>query len=325
MQESRCRRFSLAVLAVLTAVAPAAAQEYPTRPIKVVVPVTAGGAGEMIMRTLMTVLETRTLKPIVLEHRPGAGGNIAAQYVLDAGPDGHTLLLATTNNLVINQFLFKNMRFDPLAAFEPITQVVDIPAAIFVSGKLPVTTLAELLAYAKARPGQLNYASPAVGTTLHLGSVMMSKIAGLDMVHVPYRGTVGAITDLLSGQVQMFMIGYNVGLPHLQNGGLKVLAVTHTSRLKVAPDVPTTSEAGLPGLVIGNWWGLVAPKGIDARIVDHIHREIRNALDDPKVRARLENLGIEPIGSKPEEFAGFLKAEAAKWAPLVKASGAKVE
>jgi tripartite-type tricarboxylate transporter receptor subunit TctC len=314
-----------AAAVLLLAAAPAAAQDYPGKPIKVVIPVAAGGAGEMIMRTLMTVLETRVLKPIVLEHRPGAGGNVAAQYVLDQAPDGHTLLLAVTNNLAINQFLFKNMKFDPLAAFTPITQVVDIPAAIFISGKLEAKTLQEFIAYAKARPGQLNYASPAVGTTLHLGSVMLGRIAGIEMVHVPYRGTVAAITDVLSNQVQMFMIGYNVGLPHLHNGGLKVLAVTHTERLKVAPDVPTAAEAGVPGLVIGNWWGLVGPKGMDPKIVSLIQREFRQALEDPKVRARLENLAIVPVGSTPEDFAAFVKAEAAKWEPLVKVSGAKVE
>jgi tripartite-type tricarboxylate transporter receptor subunit TctC len=312
-------------LSLALAATPAAAQDYPSRPIKVVIPVAAGGAGEMIMRTLMTVLETRALKTIVLEHRPGAGGNVAAQYVLDQPADGHTLLLAVTNNLAINQFLFKNMKFDPLAAFEPITQVVDIPAAIFISGKLEAKTLQEFIAYAKARPGQINYASPAVGTTLHLGSVMLGNIAGLDMVHVPYRGTAAAITDLLSGQVQMFMIGYNIGLPHLANGGLKVLAVTHTTRLKAAPGVPTTAEAGVPGLIIGNWWGLVGRRGTDPKIVALLQREFRHALDDPKVRARFERIAIVPVGSTPAEFAAFLKAEAAKWAPLVKSSGAKVD
>jgi tripartite-type tricarboxylate transporter receptor subunit TctC len=319
------RVYGLFLLAAALSAAPAAAQDYPTKPIKVVIPVAAGGAGEMIMRTLMTVLETRALKTIVLEHRPGAGGNVAAQYVLDQPPDGHTLLLAVTNNLAINQFLFKNMKFDPLAAFEPITQVVDIPAAIFISGRLEAKTLAEFIAYAKARPGQINYASPAIGTTLHLGSVMLGNIAGLDMVHVPYRGTATAITDVLSGQVQMFMIGYNIGLPHLANGGLKVLAVTHPTRLKAAPNVPTAAEAGVPGLVIGNWWGLVGPKGMDPKIVALIQREIRHALDDPKVNARLQGIAIVPVGSTPQEFAAFLRAEAAKWQPLVKASGAKVE
>ena len=315
----------LAAVSLSVAPDPAAAEDYPSKPIKVVIPVAAGGAGEMIMRTLMTVLETRALKPIVLEHRPGAGGNVAAQYVLDAAPDGHTLLLAVANNLVINQFLFKGMKFDPLTAFEPITQVADIPAAIFISGKLQANTLAEFIAYAKERPGQINYASPAVGTTPHLGSVMLGRIAGLDMVHVPYRGTAPALTDVLSGQVQLFMIGYNIGLPHLADGGLKVLAVTRTTRLKAAPDIPTTAEAGVPGLVIGNWWGLVAPKGVDAKIVALIQREIRAALDDPKVNARLQGLAIVPVGSTPQEFAAFLKDEAVKWEPLVKASGAKVE
>lgn len=318
-------RSTVGALVAAAALGTAAAQDFPKGPVKVVIPVAPGGTGDVIMRTLLPVLEARALKPIVIDYRAGAGGNVGADHVRNAAPDGQTLLFAILNNLVVNQFLHKDLGYDPLQAFTPISLIADVPAVVFVSAKLPSATLSEFLAHARANPGKINYGSAGIGTTLHLGGVIMSNLAGLNMVHVPYRGVAPAMADMLTDQIQLMVVGYNVGAAHAKSGAVRALATASVARLPAAPDIPTVAEAGLAGLLIGNWWGLVGPKGIDPGIVALIQREFRAALDDPAIRRRLEELAIIPIGGTPAEFATFLKSEVAKWEPAVKASGAKVD
>jgi len=304
---------------------PGCAQDFPKGPIKVVIPVAAGGTGDVIMRTLIPILEKGPLKTIVLDYRAGAGGNVGADHVRSAPADGHTLLFAILNNLVVNQFLFKDLGFDPLKAFAPISLIADVPAVVFVSSWLPATTLREFIDHARANPGKINYGSAGVGTTLHLAGVIMSNLAGLNMVHVPYRGVAPAMAEMLSGQIQLIVVGYNVGAAHARSGAVRAVAVASRARLPAAPDVPTTEEAGFGRFQIGNWWGLVGPAGMDPGVVALIQRAFHAALDDAAIRRRFDELALTPIGSTPAEFASFLAAEAAKWEPAVKASGAKVE
>jgi tripartite-type tricarboxylate transporter receptor subunit TctC len=298
-----------------------AAQDYPSKIIHIIVPYAPGSVGDTTARLVAAAIEPRLGQRVLVETRPGAGGNIGAAAVASAAPDGHTLLLGATNNFAINQFLYSSMTFDPMTAFAPIMLVADVPSVIFVSGAVPASTFRDFVEYARANPGKLNFASPSAGTTPHLAGELLNQLAGIRMVHVPYRGAGPAMLALVAGEVQMYMVGLVSGQPHLASGKIKALAVAAPQRLPGLPDVPTTAEAGFPQFKASNWWGLAAPKGTPRPIIERLNREIAAALTEPGLKARFEEAGLVPVASSPEAFAAQIREDAALWQKTIQSAG----
>jgi tripartite-type tricarboxylate transporter receptor subunit TctC len=316
------RRKFMAGFAALTAPTSAArAAGWPDRPITVIVPYAAGATGTVVMQLLAEQMGARLGQPIVVEPSPGAGGNIGAGIVASAAPNGYTVLVGATNNFVINQYLFANMKFDPLAAFEPVTRLVDGPLIFFCHPSLPAKTLPEFVAYARANPGKLNFASPGIGTSPHLASERLKQIAGIDMAHVPFTGSPPAMQALLSNQVQLYLAAYAVAAGHLASGAVSALASVTPARIRQMPDLPTAIESGYPGFTASNWWGMAAPKGTPADIIARLRDAAAEAMKSPKVLERFEQLGIEPVGDTPEHFVADLVAEASVWRDTVEKAG----
>lgn len=290
---------------------------FPDRPVTVIVPYAAGGAGDMIMRLISNAMEKALGQPIVIDARGGGGGMIGAKAVASAAPDGHTLMMGATNNFVINQFMFPKTSFDPLTEFVPITRVAVVPSVMYMNPSVPVKTLGEFVAYAKANPGKLSYSSPSVGTTPHLAVERLKQLTGIELVHVPYRGAPPAMQALITNDVQLYLAGWGVGRAFVQSDKAKALAVTSDKRLPNVPDVPTASESGVPGYVAENWWGLAAPKGTPQAAIDAIHAAVKAALQDEAVAKKLEELGFLPGGETPAQFAKAAKAEADIWRETV--------
>jgi tripartite-type tricarboxylate transporter receptor subunit TctC len=302
----------------------ALAQDYPSKPIRLIIPFGPGSLADAVPRMMQPALEAKLGERIVIEHRPGAGGNLGAQAVVSAPPDGYTLMMAATNNLVINQYVFRDMKFDPLADLTPISLVVEVPLVVQVNPALPAKTLKEFIEHAKANPGKLNYASPSTGTLPHLAMEILTRAAGVKMVHVPFKGGAPATTALLANDVQAMLIGYATTAAHVRSGHVRPLAIASDKRLAALPAVPTLGEAGFPDLqaaVPGNWWGMVAPKGTPSEIVQRLAAEIRAALADPGTRRKYEDLGLTPIGSSPEAFAAGLPEQARKWHAVLREMG----
>ncbi len=321
----------LATIALLLAgtsgASAALAQAYPNKPVRVINPFQAGGAGEITFRMLIPTLEKRLGQKIVLENRSGAGGNVGAQAVVAATPDGYTLLLAATNNLVINQFIFANMSFDPATAFAPITTTAELPSVFYVNPELPVKNLLEFVAFAKtkASAGKLNYSSPGNGTTPHLNVELLSQRTGVRLTHVPYRGLPDAMNAVLAGDVQLYLGGLAAGRGNLQAGKLKAIAVGSRERLPALPEVPTAIELGFENFEASNWFALVAPAGTDAGIIDRWATEVRYALSQPDIQTRFAEGGIVPGGMPTADFKARLAREAKLWEGVVKAGGIKAE
>jgi len=304
----------------------AAAQEFPTRPIRWIVPAPAGGGADLLARTLGERVSPGLGQPVLVENRAGAGGNIAAEAVARAAPNGHTLLMTDAAPLVINPSLYARLSFDPLADLKPIARLASFPFLLLAHPSVPAETLADLIALARARPGTLAYASTGVGTPQHLGGEMFRSLAGdLDIVHVPYRGGAPAVVDLLSGQVQLGFIGIPPTLGHIQSGRLRALGVSSLARAAVLPNVPTIAEAGLPGYEAVVWFALMGPARLPTGIATRMHEAVAAALTDPAVQARLASQGFTTDPAGPAEMAAFLSSEAEKWRGLVTASGARVE
>lgn len=295
----------------------AMAQVYPNKPIHVINPFQAGGAGEIVFRMLMPTLEQRLGQRIVLENHTGAGGNVGGQVVANAAPDGYTLLLPATNVLVVNQFLFPNMPYDPAKAFTPITVVAEVPAVFYVNPKVPARTLREFLAFAKANPGKVNYASPGNGTTPHLYMELLAELSGVRLTHVPYRGLPDAMNALLAGDVQLYLAGLAPGRGNLQAGRLRAIAVGSRERLPALPDVPTVIESGFDGFEAQNWFGIVGPAGMDRELVDRWVMEIRYALQQPNVQKRFAEGGLLPGGAAAADFRARLARETQLWAKVI--------
>jgi tripartite-type tricarboxylate transporter receptor subunit TctC len=310
----------ISFLAAVVVGCQAAAQPYPNRPIHVVYPFQAGGTGDLVFRMLMPTLEQRMGQRIVLENHTGAGGNVGAKLVANTAPDGYTLLLSATNVLAINQFLFRDMTFDPAKAFTPMTIVVEVPSVFYVNPKVPAHTLQEFIEFAKANPGKLNYASPGVGTTPHLNAELFAELSGLRLTHVAYRGLPDAMNALLSGDVQLYLAGLPPGQGHLKAGKLRAIAVGSQERLAPLPDVPTVRESGFKDFEAGNWFGLVAPAGTADAIVERWVAEIRFALQQPLLRKRFAEDGLLPGGVSAAEFQARLAREAALWERVIKAA-----
>jgi tripartite-type tricarboxylate transporter receptor subunit TctC len=317
--------FALAGAALLLTARVVPAAEYPTRPVTLVLGFAPGGPSDVMARIFGKKLEQVIGQAVVIENRPGAGGNVAAEMVVRAASDGYTLLLGNTGILAANISLFKKINYDPAKDFSPITLVGDQPNVIYVHPSVQAGSLAELIAIAKANPGKISYATGGHGTSPHLAGELLKTEAKIEIVHVPYRGTGPALQDVLAGHVQMGISSIAPIGPHLQSGALRPLAVTGLRRTALLPNIPTIAELAIPGFEATAWHGLVAPAGTPKEVIATLHRAMMATLNDPEVRKSLTDLGLDVAGSTPDELAAYIKSEIPKWAAIVKASGATLE
>jgi tripartite-type tricarboxylate transporter receptor subunit TctC len=304
---------------------PANAQTYPQKPVRLVVGVPAGGTTDVVARLVGQKLGEQTGQQFVIENRGGAGGNIGAEFVAKAAPDGYTLFLATIGTMTINPALYSRMPFDTLRDFAAISQLTSMPQLLVVHPSVPVKTVKELIAYAKSRPGQLTFASGGSGTAIHLAGELFKTMAGVDMVHVAYKGGSPAMTDLIGGQVSLMFDQILTALPYAQNGRLRGLAVTTSARSPAAPQIPTIAEAALPGYAVTTWHGLLAPAGTPREIINRLASEASKALQNPDIRDRFATQGVDPVASTPEQFSAMMKSELEKWRKVVTTSGTKID
>jgi len=324
------RRLLAAAALALAVVNPAHSQSWPAKPVRIIVPFPPGGTTDIVARSIGVELQRMWQQPVVIENRPGAGGNIGADQVAKSSPDGYTLLMGTVGTHAINQPLYAQngtkMSFDPVRDFVPITLVAGVPNVMVINPKLPVNTVTEFIAYGKEHPGQLNMASSGNGTSIHLSGELFKTMTGIYMVHFPYRGSAPALTDLITGNMNVMFDNLPSALPHIKSGRIKALAVTSRVRSPALPNVPTVEEAaGLKGFEASSWFGLFAPAGTSRAIVDKVQTDVAKALSNPEVRERFVAQGAEPGGSTPEQFSAFIRAESDKWARVVKFSNAKVD
>jgi len=321
------RRFAVVLLCVAALASGsgiAVAQTYPERPIRVIVPFSPGGAVDGPMRLLAQEMSKKLGQQVVVENKPGAGATIGSELVAKAPADGYTLLLASQTN-AISASLYRALAYDPIEDFAPIALIGREPGVLVVYPALPVTSVAEFVAYAKARPGKVDYASSGNGSGQHLFMALFASMTDLKLNHVPYRGSGQATTDLLGGTVATSIPGTAGMVGHIKAGKLRPLAVTGANRSPQLPDVPTMREAGVAGYEAYVWMGLLAPKGTPASIVDRLHREVVAALATPEVKAYMATAGIEIVGSTPAEFGAFFRAERDLWAKVVRETGAKID
>jgi len=298
---------------------------YPERPVTVVVPYSAGGPASLLARYIAAEVQQTTGKSLVVENKPGAGLNVGAQAVANAAPDGYTLLINASSMYVPTHFGGRTVK-DNLKDFAPITIVGSFPLLLVCNSDLPVKSVPDLIAYAKSHPGQLAYGSSGNGSLTHMAAAMFAHMAGVDMLHVPYRGISEAMVDVSAGRVQLAFGGVPTTLPLVKNGKLRPLALTSAQRSAVAPDLPTVAEGGLPGYEVNPWYGAVAPAKTPAAVVDQIHAELARVMQSPKVRAQWQEWGADPSYSKtPADFQALMQREADKWAALVTEAGIKLE
>ena len=322
------RRAALSLAATLAILAPHAARAvdaYPAKPVRFVVAFPPGGGTDIIARAIAQKLAERIAQQVVVDNRPGAGGNIGTDIVAKSAPDGYTMLMGSAGPLAINASLFGKMPFDPIKDLAPVTLAASTPNVLVVHPSLRVATVKELIALARARPGEINFASSGHGTPAHLAGELFNSMVGVKMVHVPYKGAAPALADLLGGQVQLMFSTMPPALPHVKDGKLRALAVTSAKRSPAAPDIPTLDEIALPGFEANTWHGVVVPAGTPATIVARLNREIVAILHLPDVVERFSSQGAEALGSTPEEFAAYIRSETLKWAKVVRDSGAKAE
>ena len=301
------------------------AQTYPSKPIHLVVPFPPGGPTDIVGRMVAQKLSDGVGQNVVVENRPGAGGTVGSASVAKAAPDGYTLLYGSTSTLAIAPSLYKNLPYDPQKAFAPISLISSGPIIIAVNEKVPARTLKEFIELAKRSPGKLAYGSGGNGTPPHLAGELFKTVAGVDLLHVPYKGGGPAIVDLAAGQVQAIFEGQVALMPHFQSGRARPLAITGPKRSPALPDVPTAAEAGLPKYDANFWSGVVAPAGTPPDVIGRLNGALVKALGSPELRDALTKQGLEPAGNTPQEFAEHIRAEAQKWAGVVKASGAKID
>jgi tripartite-type tricarboxylate transporter receptor subunit TctC len=301
----------------------AAAEQYPTRPIHWIVAFPAGGANDTVARIIGQYLSERLGQAFIIENKAGAGGNIGTQAALNAPADGYTLLFAAPHN-VINATLYKKIPFNFLRDMTPIAGIARTPNIMEVNPSVPAKTVAEFIAYAKANPGKINMASAGTGTAIHLSGELFMAMTGVKLVHVPYRGGAPALTDMIGGQVQVMFDNLPSSMAHIQSGKLRALAVTTLTRAPALPEVPSVAET-VPGYEAGIWYGVVAPKGTPPEIIEKLSTAFNAALADPKIKARLADLGCTPMPMAPAEFGALLATETEKWAKVIQFSGASVE
>ena len=298
----------------------ASAQDFPTKPIKLIVPFPAGGPNDIIARIVGQRMSEIMKQPIVIDNRGGQGGTLGTDAVAKANPDGYTIGIVNAGALAINQSMEK-VPYDVAKDFAPVTLVVTVPEMLVVAGNVPAKNMSELVALAKAQPGKLNFASTGPGSLPHLAGELFKLTAKIDIVHVPYRGAAPAINDLLGQQVEMTFLDMPAILPHIRSGALRGIALGASARAPSAPDVPTTAEVGMPELQTENWYGMVAPGGTPPAVIATLNQVTLAALGDPGVKQRLADQGLTPVGDTPEHFRQFIAGEAAKWAKVIKDAG----
>jgi tripartite-type tricarboxylate transporter receptor subunit TctC len=303
----------------------AAAQSWPNKPIRYIVPFAAGGTTDILARTISEKLTVALGQPVIVENKPGAGGGVGAAEVAKAPPDGYTIMGGTISTHAINATLYSSLPYDPVKDFVAITLIARVPNMLVVNNDIPAKNVAELIALMKANPGKWNFASSGNGTSQHLSGELFKGMANVQMQHIPYKGSPPALTDVMGGQVSMTFDNITTAWTLAKAGKLKALAVTTAKRSPIAPDVPTLAESGLPGYEIGSWQGVFGPAGIPPEIVKRLNTEIVKIINAPDVQKKLVELGAEPVANSPEEFAAFVKTEVVKWGDVVKKSGAKVD
>ena len=316
---------AFSALILIAALAPAAAQTYPARPIRIIVPAAASGVSDVVARLTADYLGRSLNQTVIVEDRPGAGGNVGADVTAKAPPDGYTLCMITVGNVAINPFIYKDMPFDALKDLAPVAPVAELVQVVVINSSLPVHSLRELIAYAKERPGKLNYGSAGVGTTTQLAAELFAQMGGIKLVHVPYRGAAPAVQDTAAGQVQMTFVGLGSAQPLLGTGKIRILAAASKSRLAGAPDLPTSAESGLPGYEFSTWLGLVTTRGTPAPVIATLNKAIETMVADPAIHKRLVDGGLEPMKATPAEFAARIQADYKKFGALVKVAGVKPE
>jgi len=322
---STCARIALTIAVVLASGAGAHAQTYPAKPIRLIAPFPPGGSTDLLARLIGQKLTEAWGQQIIVENRGGAGGTIGVELAARAAPDGYTIVMGHIGTFGANPTLYPKLPYDAIRDFAPITLLAMVPNAMVVHPALPVHTVKDLLAIARAKPGQVLYGSGGSGSAAHLAMVYFELLAKVKLTHIPYKGTGPAIYDLIAGQTSTMITGMAALMPHIKSGKLRPIAVGTAKRLAVLPEVPTIAEAGVPGYEATQWYGILAPAATPREIVMKLNAEMVKALRLPDVKERLAGDGVLPVGNTPEEFAAHIKSEIARWAPVVKASGARPE
>jgi len=305
-------------------IAPGAfAQAFPSKPIKIVVTFPLGGAPDILARLFGGKMQETWGQPVIVDNRPGAGGNIGADYVAKSPADGYTVVMGTVGTHAINASLYSKMPYDPVRDFAPVILVAQTPNLLVVNNNVPAKTVQELISHAKANPGKVFFGSPGIGTSIHVSGELFNTMAGVKTVHVPYKGRQMAIPDLLGGQIQMMFDNMPTAIKLTQGGRVRGLALTSTARHPLAPDLPTLDASGLPGFDVTAWFGFVAPAGTPRPVIDTLNSEMVKALRDPQVTKNLTALGVDIVANTPEEFRAFIALESKKWKDVVEKSGAK--
>ena len=298
---------------------------YPARPVRFVVPFAPGGGGDIVSRILAPTLSQFLGQPVVIENRGGAGGTLGTEIGAKAAPDGYTIVLGNVGPLAVAPSLYERLSYDPIKDLAPITLIASFPNLLVTHRSIPVQSVKDLVALAKARPGQLNYASAGSGTSTHLAAELLKVVARIDVVHVPYKGGAQALTDLLAGQVAFYFASVPSAIAFVRNGKLRGLAVTSLTRSSAAPDVPTIAEQGYPGFETAAWYGVLVPAATSKDIIARLHTELVRVLGQPDVKQKLQAQGGDPVGNSPGQFAAYIAAELAKWSKVVKAAGVKAD
>lgn len=303
----------------------ALAQAYPTKPVTIIVPIAAGGTTDILARIIGQALTAELGQSVVVDNRAGAGGNIGGQAAAKATPDGHTLFMGTVGTHAINASLYKKMPFDPVKDFAPLTRVANVPNLLVANPAQPYKSVKDLIAYAKANPGKVNFGSSGNGSSIHLSGELFKSLAKVDMQHVPYKGSAPAVTDLLGNQIGIMFDNMPSAIQHVRSGKLVPLAVTTAKRSPELPNVPTIAEAGVPGYEATSWFGMFAPAGTPAPVLAKLNAAIVKVLAQPDVKKKINEQGAEVYSETPEQFAAFIQAESVKWGKVVKESGASLD
>jgi tripartite-type tricarboxylate transporter receptor subunit TctC len=301
------------------------AHAFPTKPVKIIVAFPPGGGTDIVARLIAPRLGDTWGQPVIVENRAGAAGVIGTEAAAKSDPDGHTLFMATMGNMTANQHLYPNMTVDPLRAFAPITKVVDVHFVFMANPSLPASNVRELIALAKSKPGEIPYSSSGAGGAPHLAMELFKRQAGIDLTHIPYKGSSPSITDLIGGRVMLSMDSLVQSLPHIKSGRLKALAVLGPKRAALLPDVPTVAESGLPGYALTNWFGLLAPAATPPDRLAKLHADVVAVLRDAEIQKKIAALGADVVGDSPQEFGAAMRAESAQWAEIIKAAGIRAE
>jgi tripartite-type tricarboxylate transporter receptor subunit TctC len=314
-----------ALLALTTQALAQGASTYPSKPIRIVVPFAPGGTSDVLARAIGQKVSEIWKQPVVVDNKPGAGGNIGAEFVAKADPDGYTLLLLDVGTLTISPSIYAKLGYDPVKDLAPITMVAVSPHALVVHPSIPANSVKELIAWAKANPGKINFASAGNGTAVHLAGEQFKMMTGIDMVHVPYKGGAQALTGLVGGEVNMTLNGLLATLPHIKSGKIKALAIAGKTRSPALPDLPTVEEAGVPGFQSGSWQGLLATGGTPKDIIAKLNATVVQVLTSPEIKERMAAQGADVVGDTPGQFGTFIRDERVRWAKIVKDAGIKVE